>query len=188
MHLLRQVYWKNFLNGLLCIIQHTFHFHFDEPYDGIVYSSSVALGFATIENILYLIANGLEYALGRALLPVSSHAIFGVIMGYYLGKAKFSVHSKRKWIVLSLLIPFILHGIYDYILISQTNWIYVMLPFMIFLWWLGIRKVKLAHTLSAKYAEIAKNSSFIKKGFFVFIYQNLFAFPYIGNEFYKTIV
>ncbi len=74
------------------------------------------LGFATTENILYLIANGLEYAVGRALLPVSSHAIFGVIMGYYLGKAKFSVHSKRKWIVLSLLIPFLLHGIYDYIL------------------------------------------------------------------------
>ena len=133
-----------------------FHFHFDEPYDGIVYSTSVALGFATTENILYLIANGLEYALGRALLPVSSHAIFGVIMGYYLGKAKFSVHSKRKWIFLSLLIPFLLHGIYNYILASQTNWIYVMLPFMIFLWWLGIRKVKLAHTLSAKYAETKK--------------------------------
>lgn len=132
------------------------HFHFDEPYDGIVYGASVSLGFATTENILYLVANGLEFALGRALLPVSSHALFGVIMGYYLGKGKFSLSSDRKWLLLSFLIPFLLHGIYDYILISQTNWVYIMLPFMIFLWWLGLRKVKKAHTLSAQYAEMQK--------------------------------
>ena len=132
------------------------HFHFDEPYDGIVYGASVSLGFATTENILYLIANGLEFALGRALLPVSSHAIFGVVMGFYLGKAKFASKSKRKWLLLSLLIPILLHGVYNYILISQTNWIYIMLPFMIFLWWLGLHKVKKAHILSAKYAEIQK--------------------------------
>jgi RsiW-degrading membrane proteinase PrsW (M82 family) len=132
------------------------HFHFDEPYDGIVYGAAVSLGFATTENILYLIANGLEFALGRALLPVSSHAIFGVVMGFYLGKAKFASKSKRKWLLLSLLIPILLHGVYDYILISQTNWIYIMLPFMIFLWWLGLHKVKKAHILSAQYAEIQK--------------------------------
>ncbi|MCQ6273855.1 intramembrane metalloprotease PrsW [Bacillus sp. V3B] len=133
------------------------HFHFDEPYDGIVYGASVSLGFATMENIFYLIANGLEFAIGRALLPVSSHALFGVIMGYYLGKAKFSPNSKKKWLLLSLLVPFLLHGIYDYILISQTNWIYIMLPFMIFLWWLGLKKVKEAHSLSVQYAEMQKN-------------------------------
>ncbi|WP_428908957.1 glutamic-type intramembrane protease PrsW [Niallia sp. Krafla_26] len=132
------------------------HFHFDEPYDGIVYGASVSLGFATTENILYLIGNGLEFAIGRALLPVSSHAMFGVIMGYYLGKAKFSSTVKGKWLFLSLFIPFLLHGIYDYILYMQTTWIYIMLPFMIFLWWLGLRKVKKAHTLSAQHLEEIK--------------------------------
>jgi len=132
------------------------HFHFDEPYDGIVYGASVSLGFATTENILYLIANGLEFAIGRALLPVPSHALFGVIMGYYLGKGKFSSSSNLKWLILSFLIPYLLHGTYDYILISQTNWVYIMLPFMIFLWWLGLWKVKKAHTLSAQYAEMQK--------------------------------
>lgn len=88
------------------------HFHFDEPYDGIVYGASVSLGFATTENIFYLIANGLEFAIGRAILPVSSHAMFGVIMGYYLGKAKFSARSKGKLLLLSLILPFLLHGIY----------------------------------------------------------------------------
>ena len=126
------------------------HITFDEPYDGIVYGASVSLGFATAENIFYLVALGVEHALGRALLPVSSHALFGVIMGYYIGKGKFSATSTKKWIAFSLFIPFLLHGIYDYILISLKHWIFIMFPFMIFLWWLGLRKVKKAraHNLS----------------------------------------
>ncbi|MBU8770622.1 MULTISPECIES: glutamic-type intramembrane protease PrsW [Cytobacillus] len=124
------------------------HITFDEPYDGIVYGASVSLGFATAENIFYLVALGVEHALGRALLPVSSHALFGVIMGYYIGKGKFSATSTKKWITFSLFIPFLLHGIYDYILISLKHWIFIMFPFMIFLWWLGLRKVKKARAHS----------------------------------------
>ncbi|MFD2445879.1 glutamic-type intramembrane protease PrsW [Bacillus sp. CGMCC 1.16607] len=129
------------------------HVSFDEPYDGIVYGAAVSLGFATVENILYLVANGFEHAIGRALLPVSSHALFGVIMGYYLGKGKFSLVSNRKWIYLSLLLPFFLHGTYDFILLSLKNWVSYMVPFMIFLWWLGLRKVKKARILSTKHLE-----------------------------------
>jgi protease PrsW len=127
------------------------HISFDEPYDGIVYGASVSLGFATIENIFYLFANGLEYAFGRALLPVSSHALFGVIMGYYLGKSKFSSDSKHKWLFLSLLIPFLLHGSYNYILITLEDWLVMMIPFMIFLWYLGLKKVKQARIMSDKH-------------------------------------
>jgi protease PrsW len=124
---------------------------FDEPFDGIVYGASVSLGFATAENIFYLIANGVEHAFTRALLPVSSHALFGVIMGFYISKAKFTNGLKYKWIFLSLVIPIGLHGFYDYILISQENWIFVIFPFMIFLWWLALRKVKMAKILSANH-------------------------------------
>lgn len=121
------------------------HIEFDEPYDGIVYGAAVSLGFATLENILYLLVNGVQFAIGRALLPVSSHALFGVVMGYYLGKAKFSPKlEKRKWVFFSFLFPFSLHGIYDYILITLEQWLYYMLPFMLFLWWFGLRKVKIA--------------------------------------------
>ncbi|MDF0726198.1 glutamic-type intramembrane protease PrsW [Cytobacillus sp. S13-E01] len=121
------------------------HSEFDEHYDGIVYGASVSLGFATLENILFLIANGVEFAVGRALLPVSSHALFGVIMGFYLGKAKLSSKdAKKKWVFLALFIPFLLHGFYDYILLTRQKWLFYMLPFMIFLWWFGLRKVKLA--------------------------------------------
>ena len=129
------------------------HVDFDEPYDGIVYGASVSLGFASLENIFYLITYGLEHAIGRALLPVSSHALFGVIMGYYIGKGKFSATSKVKWLILSFLFPVLLHGTYDFILITQENWLIIMFPFMIFLWWLGLRKVKKARELSTKHME-----------------------------------
>ncbi len=129
------------------------HADFDEPYDGIVYGASVSLGFATLENIFYLVSNGLEFAIGRALLPVSSHALFGVIMGYYIGKGKFTATSKSKWIICSLLFPFILHGIYDYILLTQEQWLFIMFPFMIFLWWIGLRKVKMARALSENHFD-----------------------------------
>ncbi|WP_144461124.1 glutamic-type intramembrane protease PrsW [Siminovitchia fortis] len=128
------------------------HAEFDEPFDGIVYGASISLGFATIENILYLAANGVGFALGRALLPVSSHALFGVIMGYYLGKAKFQTDkSQKRWLFYSFFVPFVLHGLYDFILFSEKNWLYFILPFMLFLWWLGLRKVKHAHLLTKKF-------------------------------------
>lgn len=137
---------------------------FDEPYDGIVYGASVSLGFATVENILYLVANGIEFAIGRALLPVSSHALFGVIMGYYYGKAKFSTgqKKKRRWIYMSFFVPFLLHSLYDYILLAEKKWIYYIIPFMLFLWWLGLKKVKDAHVLTDKHYDryLKKSSSF----------------------------
>lgn len=119
------------------------HAEFDEPYDGIVYATSVSLGFATVENILYLIANGVEFAFTRALLPVSSHALFGVMMGYYLGKSKFSRRGKKRTaLFLSLFLPFVFHGLYDYILFLKETWMYAIIPFMLFLWWQGLKKVK----------------------------------------------
>ena len=124
------------------------HIAFDEPYDGIVYGASVSLGFATMENTLYLVANGVEHALTRAILPVSSHALFGVIMGFYLGKAKFSTKKRKYYIGVALVVPFLLHGVYDFILMTQKMWIYWMLPFMMYLWWFGLRKVKRARVLS----------------------------------------
>ncbi|MGN1385054.1 MAG: glutamic-type intramembrane protease PrsW [Bacillus sp. (in: firmicutes)] len=153
---LMEEFFKWFI--LIYTIYH--HVAFDEPYDGIVYGSAVSLGFASAENILYLIANGVEFALSRAFLPVSSHALFGVIMGYYLGKGKFSSRNKKKYLLLALFFPALLHGLYDYILLHQTLWLYLVLPFMIFLWWLGLYKVKKARFLSDQHvASISQNQN-----------------------------
>ncbi|WP_257347743.1 glutamic-type intramembrane protease PrsW [Pseudalkalibacillus decolorationis] len=126
---------------------------FNDPYDGIIYGTSIALGFATAENVLFLFANGIDTAMLRAILPVPCHALIGVMMGYYLSRGKFSNLAKRKriFLVYSLVIPILLHGFYDYILLYHVQrWIYIMLPFMLFLWWLGLRKVKHAQQASRK--------------------------------------
>ncbi|MFS8652498.1 MAG: glutamic-type intramembrane protease PrsW [Caldibacillus sp.] len=118
---------------------------FQKPYDGIIYGVAVSLGYASAENILYLMAYGfdMEYALLRAFLPVSSHAVFGVIMGYYYGKSKFANSENRyKLLLLALFVPFFLHGLYDYILLFQNATVFFIVPFMFFIWYLALRKVK----------------------------------------------
>ncbi|WP_138753473.1 glutamic-type intramembrane protease PrsW [Paenibacillus sinopodophylli] len=128
------------------------HTEFDEPYDGIVYASSISLGFATLENVLYAIYSPATFGtlLVRALLPVSGHALFGVMMGYYLGKAKFAPANKRNYfLVISLLLPVLLHGTYDWIMITvRTNWMWFIIPFMIVLWVWGLRKMNHATSRS----------------------------------------
>lgn len=122
------------------------HVEFDDPYDGILFGAAVSLGFATVENVIYLLSFGLDQAFMRALLPVSSHALFGVVMGYYYGKGKFSSDEiQKRYIGLALFAPLGLHIMYNSILMLEDNFIYAMLPFMLFLWWFALRKVKLAH-------------------------------------------
>lgn len=122
------------------------HIEFDDPYDGILYGASVSLGFATVENVLYLLSFGINTAFLRAILPVSSHALFGVVMGYYYGKSKFAKNDKEiEYLLLSLFAPILLHLIYNSILTFKGYWVYLIAPFMLFLWWFALRKVKLAH-------------------------------------------
>ncbi|SHF57372.1 glutamic-type intramembrane protease PrsW [Ornithinibacillus halophilus] len=122
------------------------HTEFNAHYDGIIYAVSISLGFAMVENILYLLSNGIEYAFTRALFPVSSHALFGVIMGYHFGKAKIKKHYTIGNIILAFILPFTLHGTYNYILETATNnWYYVLIPFMIVLWIMGLHRMKYAN-------------------------------------------
>lgn len=140
---------EEFFKWLILVMLIYKHVEFDNPYDGILYGASVSLGFATVENILYLFTYGVHTAFIRALLPVSSHAIFGVVMGYYLGRAKFATdNSSRTLLFVALIVPIGLHIIYNGILAIQEIWIYFMIPFMLFLWWLFLAKVKKAHMLT----------------------------------------
>lgn len=63
--------------------------NYNYKFDGIVYAVLVSLGFATVENILYVLEGGLSVAIARALLSVPSHAIDAVYMGFYYGYAKY---------------------------------------------------------------------------------------------------
>lgn len=136
------------------VVYHTAYKHveFDEPYDGIVYAVAVSLGFATLENLLYLIINGLDIAFWRAFLPVSSHALFGVWMGYYMGVAKFSGETNLEYrrLLISVLVPILLHAFYNIIILNTQHWIWYIIPFMFLLWWRGLKKVQHAHDNGSK--------------------------------------
>lgn len=99
---------------------------FDEIYDIIVYAVFASLGFAAVENVLYVFGGGLATAFVRALLSIPGHTCFGVLMGYYLAKAKINSNSGNyflcnKNMILSLLLPTIGHTIYDAILLFSNN-------------------------------------------------------------------
>ncbi|KGA99172.1 protease [Alkalihalobacillus alcalophilus ATCC 27647 = CGMCC 1.3604] len=124
------------------------HAKFKRHYDGIIFGVAISLGFASVENVFYLLAYGVETALGRALLPVTSHSLFGVIMGYYLGKSKMESENKGSYLLLALLVPVALHSLYDLILnLVSMYFLIAIIPFMILLWWFALHKVKLANQL-----------------------------------------
>lgn len=102
------------------------HRHFEETFDMIVYSAFVALGFAFFENLLYVYEGGLSTGIIRAISAVPMHACCGIFMGSYLGLAKQIQSDKRnsvkiKYIICSILVPTILHGMYDYCAMANNN-------------------------------------------------------------------
>ena len=99
--------------------------NFNEFFDGIVYACFIGLGFACIENIMYVFGNetlgsALVTGVMRALLSVPGHFLFAVIMGYFLGMAKFRPQERRKYLTLSLVCPMLAHGLFDYLLMLSS--------------------------------------------------------------------
>lgn len=94
---------------------------FDEPMDGVVYGVAASLGFATLENIAYVANGGLAVALTRALTAVPSHAFLGAIMGYFVGRAKFERDRRSTLLGLALVVPILLHGLYDWPLLAAAR-------------------------------------------------------------------
>lgn len=116
---------------------------FNEMYDGIIYAVFISLGFATVENLAYVLSTGFHTAIVRSFTAVPAHALFSVAMGYYLGIAKFAKPKYRqryKW--LGFLTPVILHGIYDFILFAGKFYMLLLfLPYLIYLWKRGLGHV-----------------------------------------------
>ncbi len=88
---------------------------FNEPFDGIVYAVMVSMGFAATENIFYVLESGASTALVRAFTAIPAHATFGILMGYFMGKAKFS-NNRVKLNLIGLLLAILFHGSYDFFL------------------------------------------------------------------------
>ena len=94
---------------------------FDWRYDGVVYATCASLGFAGMENVMYVLSYGTGVSIGRALFAIPGHAAFGVFMGYYLSRAK---HWELRHIgflkyvalLFSVAVPTAIHGTYDFLL------------------------------------------------------------------------
>ena len=119
---------------------------FDQLYDIVLYSVIVGLGFACLENILYVLqdGSGLIIAIFRAITAVPAHACFQTFMGYYLSLSKFgNKEKKNKYLTLSILIPVLLHGTYDFLLLSQNIiLVCIFLLFVITMFIFTILKIK----------------------------------------------
>ena len=127
---------------------------FDQYYDGILYAVFISMGFALVENVLYVMKGGLSVALLRSILSVPGHMLFAIPMGYFLSISKFE--SGKDLAVhrfLSLFVPILLHGTFDFILMysSAKDELnpglagFLMLAFVIFdifMWRFGLRKLK----------------------------------------------
>jgi len=117
--------------------------NFNEKYDGIVYAVFVSLGFAAVENVLYVFDTGIGTGILRAFTAVPAHTIFGITMGYFLGLAKLEEIGKTSNILKAMIVPFMLHGIYDFILMSEQPLLLLLfVPFMIYMIIFGLRKMK----------------------------------------------
>lgn len=123
--------------------------NFNEPFDGIVYAVMVSMGFATFENILYVADGGIQTAILRMFTAVPAHASFAILMGYYLGKAKFE-HKKSYYAFHALGVATLFHGAYDYF------WFIAYVPGI----WLGaILSLIIGIMLSKRAIRIHQNES-----------------------------
>lgn len=116
---------------------------FNEKFDGIVYAVFISLGFAAVENLMYVLDYGQSAGISRAITAVPAHAFFGVAMGFYFGLAKFYPEKRTGLLIKSLFVPIFLHGVYDFILMSGYNYyLLIFVPFLFYLWRFGFKKMK----------------------------------------------
>ncbi len=115
--------------------------HFNERFDGIVYGVFVSLGFAAVENIMYVTSYGPATAITRALTAVPAHAMFGVFMGYHFARYQFKDPDRPYHLFAMVAYPIFWHGVYDFILMS-SDWVqksllvsgtFIMVTFVVFL-------------------------------------------------------
>jgi RsiW-degrading membrane proteinase PrsW (M82 family) len=117
---------------------------FDEQMDGIIYGISAGLGFAALENLMYLSAFGTAVGLIRAILTNLAHASFSGVVGYHLGLAKFHKEQETAYIFKGLSIAIFLHGFYDFLVIGRIVPPTVVVAVIFISYWYLKGKIRLA--------------------------------------------
>lgn len=110
--------------------------NFNYRFDGIVYAVFVSLGFAALENVVYVLQYGPAVILSRGIFSIPGHCTFGIFMGLFYANSKQADlynsglgHRRNQW--LAFFVPVLLHGYYDFCLMSGntflagTFWLFV---------------------------------------------------------------
>ena len=120
---------------------------FDEPFDGITYAVMIAMGFATFENISYVVdqgvrkgfMEGMNIGLWRMISAVPAHGSFAILMGYYVGMAKFKHQGKGSPLKLAGLFTAVgFHAAYDFCLLMANYRLMFMGAFLSLLIGIGL--------------------------------------------------
>lgn len=141
---------------------------FNEAYDAIVYSVFVSLGFALIENLLYVVSSGVITGLLRAFTSVPAHTATGVIMGYYLGKSKKeeinnNFSKSNIYMFLSILLSSMLHTLYDTFAFSKTSnslWLFIICTICLYIISLVLIKRVSKNNIKFESSEITNGKNF----------------------------
>jgi RsiW-degrading membrane proteinase PrsW (M82 family) len=134
-----------FLVVFLAVYRHP---EFDEPMDGIVYATAAGLGFATLENILYVLEGGVVVGIIRAIASVPGHVVFACIWGFALGTAKFRPENERRGLILTGLAgAMLMHGIFNFSLevFEVLGLLFILVVMIPFGWWMTCRNIRCAH-------------------------------------------
>lgn len=133
---------------------------FDEPVDGIIYAAAAGLGFATIENILYVFSAfdeslllALQTGLVRGLISVPGHVLFSVMWGSALGMARFMPEKEGSALVRNgLVLAMAAHSLFNLLLFSAVGFALLVLVLVPALWMLTERHIRhaVAHSLFKK--------------------------------------
>ncbi len=125
---------------------------FDEPVDGIIYAAAAGLGFATLENVIYVFSAvetslllALQTGLLRALISVPGHVLFSAMWGYSLGKARFLPQEQRTGVIATgLILAIAFHALFNLLLYDAIGFAVLILVVVPVLWFSVQKKINQA--------------------------------------------
>lgn len=127
---------------------------FNEPMDGIVYAVLIAMGFATLENIVYADRFGLQTVLVRALTAVPAHLAFAIVQGYFVGLAKFDLKNRGRLLAKGLGLSVLLHGAYDWLILQGwSKWLVALGTFALYLNLFFLSRLVQAHQKGSPFRD-----------------------------------
>jgi RsiW-degrading membrane proteinase PrsW (M82 family) len=135
---------------------------FDEPVDGIVYAAAAGLGFAALENCVYVLEGGVAVGILRAVASVPGHMIFSCTWGFALGIAKYRPAQKRGWIIAAgIAAAILLHAVFNFSLdvFEGAGLLFILFLLVPFGWWFTRRNIRTAQADPASVFSLLQGPS-----------------------------